>query len=49
MIQWLWTDAGVDFTPVGVFDEQLSINTALFRWHTKDQTVDTERSSCFIH
>ncbi|XP_026205130.1 taste receptor type 1 member 3 [Anabas testudineus] len=39
LIQWAWKTWGVDFTLVGGYYEQLSINSSLFTWHTDNGEV----------
>lgn len=39
LIQWVWKSWGVDFTVVGGYYEQLSINLSRLNWHTEDGEV----------
>ncbi|XP_038553547.1 taste receptor type 1 member 3 [Micropterus salmoides] len=34
VVQWVWDDSGFNLMDVGSFDEKLSINKSLFKWHT---------------
>ncbi|XP_019747950.1 taste receptor type 1 member 3 [Hippocampus comes] len=39
VIEWIWTDSHLDFRVVGSFDEDLSINKSLIKWHTENSQV----------
>lgn len=39
MIEWVWKASDLEFTTVGAFYKQLSINKTLFKWHTKNSEV----------
>lgn len=42
LIEWVWKDSYLDFIPVGSFENELSINKSLFKWHTENKTVISE-------
>ncbi|XP_037631498.1 taste receptor type 1 member 3 [Sebastes umbrosus] len=44
MIEWVWKASDLEFTTVGAFYKQLSINKTLFKWHTKNSEVP--QSTC---
>ncbi|XP_039972000.1 taste receptor type 1 member 3 [Xiphias gladius] len=44
VVEWVWKPSGVDFIDVGSFNEQLSINKSLFKWHTANSEVP--QSTC---
>ncbi|XP_053172402.1 taste receptor type 1 member 3 [Scomber japonicus] len=44
LIEWVWKDSYLDFIPVGSFENELSINKSLFKWHTENKTVP--QSTC---
>ncbi|XP_008287970.1 taste receptor type 1 member 3 [Stegastes partitus] len=46
LIEWEWKPSGVDFSIVGSFYEQLSINKSLFKWHTAEVPQSTCSGAC---
>lgn len=40
LIQWVWKTWGVDFTYIGGYYDQLSINLSLVNWHTGNGEVN---------
>ncbi|XP_003973391.2 taste receptor type 1 member 3 [Takifugu rubripes] len=44
LVEWVWTESGLDFKDIGSFNEKLEINKSLFTWHTENSEVP--QSTC---
>lgn len=49
LVEWVWEPTGLKFMEVGSFFKVLEINASLFKWHTPDSQVISERVLQIMH